>query len=243
MRTIFQFNRAFAGALGLCLALGLAACGDNGKGEVKAVKEEAQRAFGQKDLPKFMAAAKKGLDLSLKVNGPKAADTLYFVQAVTEANIGMRNARGAITALKQELEMRAAAGQDEKKLQKRRTLLIQLAEENNDPMTAAAQAVLVARGIDMGPGKDPQRVYQIMCQYPPDQYRNNVEGDVDVAYSLDSGGTVTSASVARATPSQVFDQAALDCFKRWRFTPMLDSNGTPRSASGFTFTVAFRLGK
>ncbi len=110
-------------------------------------------------------------------------------------------------------------------------------------MTAAAQAVLVSRGIEMGPGKDPQRVYQTLCQYPVDQYRQNVEGDVDVTYSLDAGGTVTSASVAKATPPQVFDQAALDCFKKWRFTPMLDSNGAPRSGSGFKFTVAFRLGK
>ncbi|MBY0511982.1 MAG: energy transducer TonB [Rhodospirillaceae bacterium] len=241
MRTTFQFNRAFLGALGLCFVFGLAACGDGGKGEVKAVKEAAQRAFGEKDIPKFMAQAKKGLEMSLKVNGPKAPDTLYFVQAISEANLAMRNARGAIAALKQELEMRAAAGQDEQKLQKRRTLLIQLAEENGDTMTAVAQAVLVSRGIGMGQGKDPQRVYQTMCQYPPDQYRQGIEGDVDVSYSLDSGGAVTSASVAKATPPQVFDQAALECFKKWRFTPMLDSNRTPRSASGFTFTVAFRM--
>jgi len=233
--------RVLTRVLGVCLALGLAACGDGGKGEVKAAKEETQRAFGQKDLPKFMASAKKGLELSIKVNGPKAPDTLYFVQAVAEANIGMRNARGSIAALKQELEMRAAAGQDEQKLQKRRTLLIQLAVENGDPMTAAAQAVLVSRGIDMGEGKDPQRVYHTLCQYPPDQYRNKVEGDVDVTYSLDSSGAVTSASVVKATPPQVFDQAALDCFKKWRFTPMLDSNGSPRAASGFKFTVAFRM--
>jgi TonB family protein len=244
MRTVSHFNRGvLLRVLGVCVALGVAACGDDGKSQVKAAKEETQRAFGQKDFAKFMASAKKGLDLSMKVNGPKAPDTLYFVQAITEANMNMRNVRGTIAALKQELELRAAAGQNEQKLQPRRTLLIQMAEENNDPMTAASQAVLVSKGIEMGPGKDPQRVYRTQCQYPADQYQKGVEGDVEVAYSLDSGGAVTDARVSDAKPERVFDQAALECFKKWRFTPMLDSNGTPRSAQGFKFTVAFRMGK
>lgn len=235
MRAIFQFHRAFVGVLGLCLVFGLAACGDGGKGEVKAAKEAAQRAFGEKDMPKFMAQAKKGLQLSLKVNGPKAPDTLYFVQAVSEANLAMRNARGAIAALKQELEMREAAGQDEQKLQKRRTLLIQVAHENGDPMTAAAQAVLVSKGIAMGPGKDPQPVYTA-----PLTAQISGGGDVDISYNLDATGVVTSAAVIKSNPPQVFDQVALETFKKWCFTPMLDQSGRAVSASGFKFTMMLR---
>jgi len=244
MQTLCRFNLGvFARAFGVCVLLtaGLSACGDSGKNEVKAIKQDVQLAYGKRDFPKLLSQAQKGLDLSRTVNGDKAPDTLYFVQAVTEANLGMRRITAAIPALKRELEMRAAAGQDEKRLQPRRTLLIQLAEENGDPMTAAAQAVLVSQGIAMGPGKDPQRVYRTQCQYPPEMYRRSIEGDVEIAYSLDAGGKVTDARVSKATPANVFDQAAIECLKKWRFTPMLDNAGQPRSASGFKFTVAFRL--
>jgi TonB family protein len=246
MSIALQINRGLlARAVGVCIALslGLSACGDKREDEIKATKEEVQRAYGKKDFQKILSQAQKGLPLAIEVQGDKSPDALYFVQAITEANMGMRNMRGTMTALKRELEMRTAAGQTEKKLQPRRTLLIKLAEENGDPMTAAAQAVLVSKGIEMGAGKDPQPVYRTETQYPVEQYRKGIEGDVEIAYSLDSTGAITDAYVSKSTPPQVFDQAALDSFKKWRFTPMLDSTGQPKSASGFKFTLAFRMGK
>jgi TonB family protein len=234
--------RLVAQILGLCTTLVLAACGDDGKAEVKGLKSEVQRAYGEKDFTKGLQAAKTGLALSRKVNGDKAPDTLYFAQAISENNLGMRNVRGAIPALKLELDMRAGAGQPEQKLQPRRTLLIMLAEQSGDKLTAADQAVAVAKGIAMGPGKDPQPVYRTETVYPPEQYRQRVEGDVEITFSLDASGVVTAARVSKATPPMVFDQAALDSFKQWRFTPMIN-NGQPVSGSGFKFTLAFRMGR
>ena len=54
---------------------------------------------------------------------------------------------------------------------------------------------------------------------------------------------VVDAHVNRSVPPQVFDQAALESFRKWRFTPMLDDNGQPSPVSGRTFTLAFRLGR
>ena len=139
--------------LTLCLIVGatlmLAACGDGGKAEVKGMKEQLQRAYGNKDFAKVLDLSQKGLTLSRKTMGDKAADTLFFAQGISEANLNLRNARGAIAALRQELSMRAAAGQSEDKLQKRRTLLIKIAEENGDKVTAGDQAVIVAKGINI----------------------------------------------------------------------------------------------
>ncbi len=155
----------------------------------------------------------------------------------------MRNLRGATAALRQELELRSAAGQAEQKLQARRTLLIKLAEENGDKLTAGEQAVIVSKGIGMAAGKDPQIVYRAETMYPPEQYRQRIEGDVEIAYSLDPTGAVTEARISKAAPPQVFDQAALESFRKWRFTPMLDNLGRPIPASGFKFTLAFRMGR
>ncbi len=230
-------------AAALILCLGLAACGDQGKGEVKGLKDQVQTAYGKKDYRKGLELSEKGFALSRELMGDKAADTLYFAQAISENTLMLRNVRAAIPALKQEIALRAAANQNEKKLQPRRTLLIKLAEENNDRLTAADQAVAVARGIQMAPGKDPQPVYRADTIYPPEQYRQKVEGDVQVGYGLDAAGKVVGARVLKATPPNVFDDAALDSFRSWRFTPMLDPKGEPVAAQGFTFTIAFRLGR
>ena len=241
------FTRALStpalATLAVALSLSLAACSDNGQGEVKDLKDQVQTAYGKKDFRKGLELSEKAFALARKSMGDKASDTLYFAQAISENNLGLRNYRAAIPALKQELSMRAAASQNEKKLQPRRTLLIKLAEENGDTLTAADQAVAVAHGISMTEGKDPQPVYQAPTNYPPDQYRQKIEGDVQVAYGLDAGGKVTGARVVKSTPPQVFDEAALESFRKWRFTPMLDSKQEPTSASGFTFTIAFRMGK
>ncbi len=237
--------RSFGRLASLCLIAGLTlgSCGDNSKNEVKGIKEEVQRAYGNKDFAKVLDLSQKGLAAARKTMGDKGSDTLYFAQAVSEANLNLHNVRGAMTALKQEISMRDAAHQKESKLQPRRTVLIKLAEENGERSTAGDQAVMISRDIGMAPGKDPQPVYKTDTDYPPDQYRQKVEGDVDIGFGLDPTGEVTEAHVVKSTPAMVFDQAALASFRKWRFTPMLDSTGQPISSSGFKFTLAFRMGR
>lgn len=229
--------------VGACalLAFALVSCGNPEEQEIKDMKEQVQRATGQKDFARVLEVSQKGLAMSQSVKGDKSPDTLYFAQGVTEGYRAMHNARAAASALKKELALRTAASQDEKKLQPRRTLLIQMAEDNNDRLTAAEQAVAVARGINMGPGKDPQPVYRTPTNYPPSLFQQKVEGDVDIAYSLDSNGTVIEAHALKST-SPAFEPPALESFRQWRFTPMLNEKHEPVSASGLRFTMAFRLG-
>ncbi len=233
--------RAFLAVMTLCACV--AACGEDGKREVRELRTQVQQAYGTKNFKKGLELSQKGLVAAREALGDKAPDTLYFVQAISENTLATGNMRAAIAAMKQEIAMRAAAGQDEKKLQPRRTLLIKIAEESDDKLTAVEQAIEVSRGIDMKRGKDPQPVYRTPTNYPVEMYRQKIEGDVDIAYGLDQNGAVTEARVTTSTPARVFDQAALESFKAWRFTPMLDSNGRPISASGFKFTLAFRLGR
>jgi TonB family protein len=237
-----QRFRNSARVLAAVVAFGLAAC-DDGKREVRELKTQVQQAYGAKNFKKGIELSQQGLKLSREALGDDAPDTLYFVQAISENTLATGNVRGAISAMKQELAMRSGAGHDEKRLQARRTLLIQLAEENGDKLTAADQAVAVSRGIAMARGKDPQPVYRAPTAYPPELFQQKIEGDVDIAYSLDQNGAITDARVVSATPARVFDQVAIDSFKKWRFTPMLDSKGQPISGSGFRFTLAFRLGR
>jgi len=235
------FAYALAGVLALTLLAGLTACNNDDERQIKGLKMQVQDRYGEKDFAKGLDLSQKGLTLARKAEGDKAPDTLYFAQAISENQLGLRNVQGAIRALKQEITLRSAAGQSEKKLQSRRTLLIQLAQNSGDTATAIAQTVAIAQSIAMGPGKDPQPTYRADTSYPPDQYRQHVEGDVEIAFNLDADGSPTGARVSKSTPSYVFDSVALESFRKWRFTPYID-NGTPVASTGHHFTLAFRMG-
>lgn len=222
-------------------ALSLAACGDGGQREVKELKSQVQRAYGAKDFSRVLQLSQKGLAVARASLGDKAPDTLYFAQGISEANLQMRNMRGAIAALKTELDLRSAAGQTEAKLQARRTVLIKIAEDAGDKSTAIDQAIKVSKGIEMGPGKEPQPVYQMAAYYPVRPYQQKIEGWVEIGFGLDSSGSVVSARVIRSDPPGTFDDAALEAFRKWRYTPMLDGTGRPTSASGFVYTMPFTI--
>jgi TonB family protein len=227
------------GGAGVCL---VAACGKDSTREIKSLKAQVQDRYGAKDFAKGYELSNKGLTLARAQLGDKHPDTLYFAQGVSSNAVAMHNPRLAMSALKQELDLRSKAGQSEKKLQSRRTLLIQIAEENGDKSTAIDQTVIIAKNIGMGPGKDPQPTYRPENPYPADLARQHIEADVDIAYGLDANGTPVAPRVVRAVPTDAFNIAALENFRRWRFTPYIE-NGEPTSSSGHRFTLAFRLTK
>ena len=50
--------------------------------------------------------------------------------------------------------------------------------------------------------------------------RKGVGGEVRVRITVDMDGKVKSATVVNSTPSGVFDEAALNAVRRWRFRPI-----------------------
>lgn len=66
-------------------------------------------------------------------------------------------------------------------------------------------------------------------QYPPNARARNVEGWVDVVFSIDTRGLVDDAWVVDSEPPEIFDRAATDATMRWRFRPM-EEDGEPVAA-------------
>jgi TonB family protein len=226
----------------LTAAVVLAGCGNSQTAEIKNLKTQVEDSYGGKDYAHALDLSQKGFALARKTEGDSAPDTLYFAQGISQNMIALRNWSGAMHALKQEITLRKAAGQAEKKLQPRRTLLIMLAEQSGDHGTAIEQTVIVAAAIGMGPGKDPQPTYKTDTAYPPDLYQQGVEGDVDIGFDLDADGKPEDAHVIKSDPARIFDAAALESLRRWRFTPYIQ-NGQPVSSSGHHYTLEFRIPK
>lgn len=62
---------------------------------------------------------------------------------------------------------------------------------------------------------------RIQPQYPPQAARRNLSGYVIVEFTINPDGTVNKAKVVDASPKNVFDAAALQAIRRWKFKPKL----------------------
>jgi protein TonB len=84
-----------------------------------------------------------------------------------------------------------------------------------------------------GPGKDPSELVmsegsvdtppraleRVQPEYPARARAEGVEGVVTVSLLIAANGSVERAKVVAAEPPGVFDQAALDAVRAWRFEP------------------------
>lgn len=62
---------------------------------------------------------------------------------------------------------------------------------------------------------------RIQPRYPPQAARRNLSGYVIVEFTIKPDGTVNKAKVVDSKPKRVFDAAALQAIKRWKFKPKL----------------------
>jgi len=77
--------------------------------------------------------------------------------------------------------------------------------------------------------------------YPPAALEQGIEGSVTVRYDVNLAGEVVAARVISSEPAGVFDQAALDAVRFWRFNPPL-VNGIKQPATDLESTLTFKLG-
>lgn len=78
--------------------------------------------------------------------------------------------------------------------------------------------------------------------YPAEAKQNRIEGVVRVAYDVTVDGTVENARVVESNPPGVFDAAALDAVRKWRFHPAV-RDGKVVATRNMVSPVKFKLGE
>lgn len=71
-------------------------------------------------------------------------------------------------------------------------------------------------------------VKRVEPTYPPEAARQGQSGFVEVEFTVDATGKVTSVSVIDARPVRVFESAAVKAVKQWTFAPGADGRGKTR---------------
>ena len=65
----------------------------------------------------------------------------------------------------------------------------------------------------------PRPVVSLRPQYPPQARLRQQEGYVNVEFVVNADGSVSDPVVVDAQPQDIFDQAAIQAVRRWRFSP------------------------
>ena len=101
----------------------------------------------------------------------------------------------------------------------------------------------VEPGFSMGEGDGEYLpIYRVPPQYPRKALFDRVEGWVVVEFTIGTQGEVKNPRVVKSEPSGIFDQAALDAVKRFRFKART-IGGTPVEVSGIQNRIRFKLKK
>ena len=99
-----------------------------------------------------------------------------------------------------------------------------------------------ARRIPLTAGSDRDVIPLVRMNpdYPPSALRRELEGWVQVQFTITPTGTVKDAIVVDAEPADVFDDAALKAIARWRYNPKVE-NGTAVERVGVQTRIVFQL--
>lgn len=109
------------------------------------------------------------------------------------------------------------------------------------PVTIALVAIL-AVGACVAPSRPPQFIGGVDLVYPEEAKAKGIEGRVVVRYDVTADGSVVNAVVEAAEPPGMFDEAALNAVRSWRFRPRVD-RGQVVAAPGRVSELRFRLGE
>jgi protein TonB len=83
----------------------------------------------------------------------------------------------------------------------------------------------------VGETKPARAIKQSAPQFPVQAMRRRVEGWVELEFTIDTNGSVTSVTVLRSQPKKVFDREAIKAIQKWKFEPAL-KNGEAVMSQG-----------
>lgn len=108
----------------------------------------------------------------------------------------------------------------------------------------AVALLLLSACAGLGGDREPvlELIEGAQPRYPQAARDAGLEGDVTLVYTVTASGQVTDVSVLEADPPEVFDAAALEAVRTWRYRP-LRRGGEPVDLDNVVSTLRFRLGE
>jgi len=99
-----------------------------------------------------------------------------------------------------------------------------------------------ANQLAMSGGSDRSAVPQVRIQpdYPIQARQKGIEGWVEVKFTVGTDGSVRNPVVVQAQPRKIFDRAALQAVKGWKYNPKIE-DGKAVEQHGIKVRLTFKL--
>ena len=94
-----------------------------------------------------------------------------------------------------------------------------------DIIPIADTSLELAKSTSLGVGgsdRDIVPLVRVDPEYPPRAKQRGIEGWVEVEFTITKVGTVRDERVLNSNPPRVFDRAALQAIRRWRYNPQIE---------------------
>jgi protein TonB len=99
-------------------------------------------------------------------------------------------------------------------------------DQSLDAMTiAVANPVDIGGGLDLGmlaSDQDIVPIVRVNAQYPPRAADREIEGWVEVEFTISAAGTVKDPVIVAANPGTIFNRAALRAIRKWKYSPKIE---------------------
>lgn len=103
----------------------------------------------------------------------------------------------------------------------------------------------LAKATSLGVGGSDRGIVPLVRvnpDYPPRATQRGIEGWVEVEFTITKVGTVKDERVLKSNPPYVFDRAALQAIRRWRYNPQI-RDGVAVEHAGQLFRFLFEMPK
>jgi protein TonB len=105
--------------------------------------------------------------------------------------------------------------------------------------------VELASATNLGTGgsdRDAEPMVRVEPQYPLRAAQRGIEGWVELRFTISKTGGVKDVVVRKAHPRRIFDQAAINAVRRWKYNPKV-VNGEAVERPGIDVRLEFNLRK
>jgi TonB family protein len=191
----------------------------------------AQPAAQKPDQPQYLELAQSRLAQG-KLTEPDNDSALYYLNQLRTADPKNSAIAQLSAGVQSQILDRASAALGANDMEKAEALAQLAAAVGGSPDLDAFNAKLRQRiamsDLPQVAEKTLTRANKLEVQYPPRAMQDNVEGWVELGYTVAANGSVTNVKIISSQPANTFDAAATRAVSRLRYKPPL-KDGKPIS--------------
>ncbi len=204
----------------------------------------AQQTPQKPDQPQFLELAQSRLAQG-KLTDPDNDSALFYVTQLRAADPKNSGLAQISAAVQSQILDRARASLDAGDADKAQALVQKAgslgASPDLDAMNDKIRQRKAGGDVLQMPEQSLTRINKLDVQYPARALQSNIEGWVELSYTVGPNGNVSNVNVLNATPPRTFESAATKAVTRLRYQPVIQ--GGKAISVGTQVRIVFRVPK